>query len=637
MQRRFSRILVTGGCGFIGSNFILALRGRRPETTIVNLDKLTYAGNRMNLAGLEGRDNGYVFVYGDIADPILVPKILAEHGIQAVLNFAAESHVDRSIHDPAPFITTNVQGTQNLLEASRRAGVELFVQVSTDEVYGTLGPTGLFSESTPLAPNSPYAASKASADLLVRAYHKTYGLPTVITRCSNNYGPFQFPEKLIPLMLTLAWEDEPLPIYGDGANIRDWIHVLDHCRGVELAMERGRPGAVYNFGGNAERTNIEVVKALLNFLGKPHDLICFVQDRPGHDWRYAMDYSLAARELGFAPEYTFEQGLEETIAWYAENKEWLDRVRDGSYREFMAVWYGGRQVSSRKKCAVVLGGKTGLLGQALSNCLAGAGWRVVSVGRDDLDFLDAEQMAALIDRHAPEVLFNAVAYTQVDKAEDEPEEAFRLNERLPILLGRLAGKSGVRLVHYSTDFVFDGQKHSPYLPDDPTGPLCVYGKSKLAGERALLDLDPKGLCIIRTAWLFGPGRTNFVAKILELAKGRESLNVVHDQVGSPTYTPDLAAHSLELVAAGGQGVFHLVNSGSASWCELAGEAVQIMGLRCAVNPIPSSEYPRKAVRPAYSVLDATSFSKLTGTKPRAWLQALREYVSGLIPRRDFQG
>lgn len=343
MQRRFSRILVTGGCGFIGTNFILFLRRHRPETTIVNLDKLTYAGNRMNLHALERDDTGYVFVHGDIADSALVPGLLAEHRIQAVLNFAAESHVDRSIHDPAPFISTNVLGTQNLLEASRKAGVELFVQISTDEVYGSLGPTGLFSESTPLAPNSPYSASKASADMLVRAYHQTYRLPALITRCSNNYGPYQFPEKLIPLMLTLAWEDKPLPIYGDGGNVRDWIHVLDHCRGVELAMDRGRPGSVYNLGGNAERTNIQVVDAILDILGKPRSLISFVQDRPGHDRRYAMDSTLAARELGFAPGYIFEQGLEETVAWYADNRDWLARVRNGTYREFMDAWYEGRR------------------------------------------------------------------------------------------------------------------------------------------------------------------------------------------------------------------------------------------------------------------------------------------------------
>jgi dTDP-glucose 4,6-dehydratase len=274
MVRSLSRIMVTGGCGFIGSNFILSLLHRRPEMHVVNLDKLTYAGNRMNLFPLEREQaQRYDFVQGDIADPQLVPQVLAEHRIQAVLNFAAESHVDRSIHDSAPFITTNIQGTHNLLEACRKVGIELFLQVSTDEVYGSLGPTGLFRETTPLAPNSPYSASKASADLLVRAYHETYGLPTVITRCSNNYGPFQFPEKLIPLMLTLAWENKSLPVYGDGTNIRDWIHVLDHCRGVELSMDQGRPGAVYNFGGNAERTNIQVVTTILDLLGKPHSLI----------------------------------------------------------------------------------------------------------------------------------------------------------------------------------------------------------------------------------------------------------------------------------------------------------------------------------------------------------------------------
>ncbi|HDQ41549.1 MAG TPA: dTDP-glucose 4,6-dehydratase [Desulfonatronum sp.] len=343
MERNFSRILVTGGCGFIGSNFILAMRRHCPGTSIVNLDKLTYAGNRMNLSALEAKDQGYDFVHGDIADPELVLRLLSEHKIQAVLNFAAESHVDRSIHDPAPFITTNVQGTQVLLEASRKAKIELFVQISTDEVYGTLGPAGQFSESTPLAPNSPYSASKAAADLLVRAYHETYGLPIIITRCSNNYGPFQFPEKLIPLMITLAWEDKPLPVYGDGGNVRDWIHVLDHCRGVELAMKHGRPGAVYNFGGNAERTNIQVIQSLLDILGKPHSLIRFVQDRPGHDRRYAMDYSLASSELGFHPNYIFEEGLKMTLTWYATNREWLRRVQDGTYREFMDAWYGDRR------------------------------------------------------------------------------------------------------------------------------------------------------------------------------------------------------------------------------------------------------------------------------------------------------
>lgn len=277
-------------------------------------------------------------------------------------------------------------------------------------------------------------------------------------------------------------------------------------------------------------------------------------------------------------------------------------------------------------CAVVLGGKTGLLGQSLCTSLASAGWRTIPAGRDDLDLFDQDQLSAFLDSHEPDIICNTVAYTQVDKAEDEPDEAARLNKRLPATLGRLASKRNIRLVHYSTDFVFDGQGCMPYAPDNPTNPQSVYGKTKLAGEKALLDLNMEGLTIIRTAWLFGPGRTNFVTKILSLAAQRSNLNVVHDQIGSPTYTPDLADYSVTLLKAGGTGVFHLVNSGCASWCELAGAAVQAMGLQCEVHPITSDQYPQKAQRPSYSVLDTQTFTSLTGIKPRPWLQALREYV-----------
>ncbi|WP_022661916.1 dTDP-glucose 4,6-dehydratase [Paucidesulfovibrio longus] len=342
------RLLVTGGCGFIGTNFILMMREAHPDWNIVNLDLLTYAGNRLNLLPLEASSRtasggDYSFAHGDIRDPEFVSALLEEHRIEAVVNFAAESHVDRSINDPAPFVSTNVQGAQNLLERARRHGVERFVQVSTDEVYGTLGPEGRFSESTPLAPNSPYSASKAGADLMVRAYVETYGLDAVITRCSNNYGPYQFPEKLIPLMFLKALRDEPLPVYGDGRNVRDWIFVDDHCRGVELALLKGRAGQAYNFGGNAELPNIELVKTLLDLLDKPHSLITFVKDRPGHDRRYAMDYGLASRELGFEPRVSFSQGLTQTIEWYRDNAAWLDQVQSGAYRDFMDQWYGERK------------------------------------------------------------------------------------------------------------------------------------------------------------------------------------------------------------------------------------------------------------------------------------------------------
>jgi dTDP-glucose 4,6-dehydratase len=338
------RLLVTGGCGFIGTNFIYQMLAEHPDMVIVNLDKLTYAGNRFNLLPLEGQTHQgrYHFVHGDIANSELVAHLIRGHQIEAVVNFAAESHVDRSIADSTPFIKTNVLGTQVLLDTARRLEVPRFVHVSTDEVYGTLGPEGKFSEKTPLAPNSPYSASKAAADMLCRAFFETYGYPVLITRCSNNYGPYQFPEKLIPLMILRAGLGQPLPVYGDGRNVRDWIHVSDHCRGVALALLKGRPGQVYNFGGNAEKANIEVVKTVLKALGQPESLISYVKDRPGHDRRYAMDYSLAQAELGFTPKYTFEQGIAETLAWYHENSQWLEQVQSGSYRAFMDTWYGER-------------------------------------------------------------------------------------------------------------------------------------------------------------------------------------------------------------------------------------------------------------------------------------------------------
>jgi dTDP-glucose 4,6-dehydratase len=336
------KLLVTGGCGFIGTNFIRRMLGKHPDWSITNLDKLTYAGNRLNLLDLEETEDRYDFVRGDIGDRTLVMDLLSGRNFDAVVNFAAESHVDRSINDPSPFVTTNVQGAQNLLECARQQKIERFVHISTDEVYGTLGDDGKFLETTPLAPNSPYSASKAGADLMCRAYFETYGFPVLITRCSNNYGPYQFPEKLIPLMYMNAEADKPLPVYGDGGNVRDWIFVDDHCLGVELTLLKGREGQAYNFGGNAEKTNIEVVRTLLSILGKPESLITFVTDRPGHDRRYAMDYSLAADELGFAPTVDFATGLQKTLAWYKANETWLEQVQSGEYRTFMDAWYEER-------------------------------------------------------------------------------------------------------------------------------------------------------------------------------------------------------------------------------------------------------------------------------------------------------
>ena len=354
-------ILVTGGAGFIGSNFVLHERSRKNR--VVNLDLLTYAGNLLNLGGLEG-DPDHIFVKGDIGDRPLVRKLLMDRRPDAVVNFAAESHVDRSIDSPESFIQTNIVGAFHLLEEAlaywkglagdRRDGFR-FLHVSTDEVYGSLGPADpAFTENTPYAPNSPYSASKAASDHLVRAYHHTFGLPTMITNCSNNYGPRQFPEKLTPLILLNALGGKPLPVYGDGLNIRDWLYVDDHCEALRVVLERGRPGETYNIGGGCEKTNLEIVNTLCALLDRivpesssvPHSsLITFVKDRPGHDRRYAVDCSRIGRELGWRARETFESGLEKTIRWYLENTEWVESVKSGAYRDWIARQYGGADAS----------------------------------------------------------------------------------------------------------------------------------------------------------------------------------------------------------------------------------------------------------------------------------------------------
>jgi dTDP-glucose 4,6-dehydratase len=330
-------ILVTGGCGFIGSNYIHYLLNSTDSVAVVNLDALTYAGNPANLAAIAA-DPRYTFVHGDITDATLVADLFSRYAIDTVVHFAAESHVDRSITGPEVFIRTNVQGTMTLLEAAREHWREQydsrrFVHVSTDEVYGALGDTGFFTETTPLAPNSPYSASKAGSDLLVRSYVKTFGLPALITRCSNNYGPWQFPEKLIPLMITNALNDKPLPVYGDGLYTRDWLYVADHCSAIETVRRNGTVGEVYNIGGHNEKKNIDIVKTILAELGKPQSLISYVSDRPGHDRRYAIDPAKIGRELGWQPQTTFEQGIRQTIAWYCEHRAWWQAVLDGSYQK----------------------------------------------------------------------------------------------------------------------------------------------------------------------------------------------------------------------------------------------------------------------------------------------------------------
>jgi len=334
-------LLVTGGAGFIGSNFVRLLLGEAPGLRIVNLDALTYAGNLASLDDCLDAPSHH-FVRGSITDAQLVRDLMRKHAIDGVINFAAESHVDRSITGPQVFIDTNVSGTLTLLAEGLNAGIRRFLQVSTDEVYGSLGAAGAFTETTPVSPNSPYSASKAAADHLVRAYHETHGLDTVITRCSNNYGPYQFPEKLVPLMIMNARQDKPLPVYGDGLNVRDWLYVRDHCRAVWTAFRRGAAGEVYNIGGNNERTNIELVRSILRYLGKPESLITFVKDRPGHDRRYAIDASKIKRDLDWEPAVAFDAGLAATIDWYVANTAWLQQVVSGEYKDYYEKMYGNR-------------------------------------------------------------------------------------------------------------------------------------------------------------------------------------------------------------------------------------------------------------------------------------------------------
>lgn len=332
-------ILVTGGCGFIGSNFIHYMLSKYLYN-IINLDKLTYAGNLENLKDIED-DKRYTFIKGDIINKADIEKVF-EKNIHMVVNFAAESHVDRSIIDPDTFIKTNINGTFNLLEIAKKNEVRKFIQISTDEVYGSLGKEGKFKENTPLAPNSPYSASKTSADMLAMAYFKTFNTPVIITRCSNNYGPYQFPEKLIPLIISNALENIELPVYGDGMNVRDWIHVLDHCAGIDAVLHKGTLGNVYNIGGESEKTNIEIVKLILDILGKPHSLIKYVKDRPGHDRRYAIDQTKIKNELGHQTKNTFEKGMEDTVKWYVENRSWWERIKSGAYLEYYDMMYKNR-------------------------------------------------------------------------------------------------------------------------------------------------------------------------------------------------------------------------------------------------------------------------------------------------------
>ena len=622
-----SSILVTGGAGFIGSNFIHSFMAGNPDCNVTNLDCLTYAGNLKNLISVEDNPR-YRFVKGDIGDAPLVAALLAEERIDAVVHFAAESHVDRSITGPEIFVRTNVLGTQILLEESRRhwqsglAGDFRFLQISTDEVYGTLGESGYFTEETPLAANSPYSASKAGADLLVRAYHETFGMPTLNTRCSNNYGPYHFPEKLIPLLIHNIINRKPLPVYGDGLNVRDWLHVCDHGAAVETVLKGAVPGSVYNIGGNNEWRNIDIVNLVCDLLdsrlgrsaGENRRLITFVKDRPGHDRRYAIDASRLQRDLGWSPAYTFEQGIAETIDWYLANQEWVAEVTSGAYREYY-------QDQIRRWRMILVVGANGMLGRDLMALL---GSRAQGVDIGEIDISSMESVLKVVGALRPEVVINCAAYTDVDGCEANCETAMAVNGEGVAHLAFACREVGALLVQISTDYIFDGGKGTPYLEDDAPHPLSVYGESKLAGEmNAAFCPD---YLIVRTQWLYGLHGRNFVETMLRLGAEKDEVTVVDDQIGSPTWTVDLARAVIALVDSGRRGIYHAANAEFCSWNGFARAIFEEAGLPVSVKPMSTEELNRPARRPLYSTLECGKLVAATGFQPQPWRSALREYL-----------
>ena len=656
-RMRLKNILVTGGCGFIGANFIRLVRERWPHARIVNLDKLTYAGNPENLAGI-AEDARYRMVKGDICDHELTDQLFVEERIDTVVHFAAESHVDRSITGPAEFIRTNIKGTFILLEAARRAWIDdasfdvnqaRFLHVSTDEVYGSLGETGFFTEETPYDPRSPYSASKASSDHLVSAYFHTYGLPVLITNCSNNYGPYQFPEKLIPLMIHNALKGRDLPVYGDGGNVRDWLYVHDHCTAILKVLEGGRPGQTYNIGGNTEKRNIEVVQTICDLLDEKagllspektrRSLIRFVVDRPGHDRRYAIDAGKLKAELGWQPSTTFEEGIRRTIDWYLNNPGWTASVIDGSYREYYAKQYGEAEPRTARLKVALAGSKGMLARMILQN--RPDGWEIHSFDLPEFDITDHDRVLATFREIKPDIILNCAAFTNVDGCESDAETAMRINGDGPGCLARAAIELDALLVHISTDYVFDGSKQTPYNEEDSPAPRSVYGRSKLAGETAIISSGLRRYFIVRTSWLYGSGGKNFVESILSLAAEREELRIVADQTGSPTYTGDLAAAIFNLVglamdpfrSANGDlyGVYHFSNEGTCTWYDFAVEILKKarsrnLPLRVKkVIPIATKDYPLPAERPARSILNKDKYRRTTRAPVPVWQESLEAY------------
>lgn len=659
--RQGVRVLVTGGAGFIGSAVCRYLINET-EAAVVNLDKLTYAANLRSVAGIE-TDPRYKFVRGDICDPEICEDVFRRFEPDAVVHLAAESHVDRSITGSMDFIQTNIVGTHTLLEAARRYWEGLpgarrvdfrFLHVSTDEVYGSLGSDGLFAETTPYNPNSPYAASKASADHLVNAWYQTYGLPVLITNCSNNYGPHHFPEKLIPLVTINALEEEPLPVYGKGDNIRDWLYVDDHARALDFVLRQGVPGGKYNIGGHNERTNLQVVEAICDRLDalKPpttvsrrRELISFVADRPGHDRRYAIDATRIENELGWRALETFDSGLGKTIDWYLANEAWWRPLRAGVYggERLGLLRRSDERGSSRRLNTddrpILIIGHNGQVAHAL-NTGGFEGIAHVTLGRDLADITDKEALARAFVTYNPRLVVNAAAYTFVDKAETERNLAFAVNRDGAASLAELCAGAGIPLIHISTDYVFDGRKRSPYVEADPITPLNVYGASKAEGE-AVIRSKLREHVILRTSWVYSPTGSNFVKTMLRLGESRDELTVVDDQYGAPTAARDIAAAIATIAARllnGDElyGTYHLTGSGETSWCGFAREIFSLSALHGVKAPkvtaISAKDYPTPAQRPKDSRLDCEKVERAFGIRLPAWEMSLEHCLDEM--RRD---
>ena len=609
------RVLITGGAGFIGSAFVR--QAVKEGWNVGVLDALTYAGDLERLKEVEGK---YTFYKVNLVDRESVFEVFEDFRPEVVVHFAAESHVDRSILDPLIFIKSNVEGTLNLLDASKEFKVERFINISTDEVYGELGEEGYFTEETPLNPNSPYSASKASADMLGRVYFRTYKLPVITVRPSNNYGPWQYPEKLIPVVILKALKDEPIPVYGTGMNIRQWLYVEDCAEAVIKIVKGGKEGEIYNVAGTEEKRNIEVVKTILNILNKPESLITFVKDRPGHDYRYCMKAEKIKKDLGWESKVSFEEGIKLTVEWYSNHLDWVSKKRKGD-SSILAIG-----ISNMKK--ILITGAGGQLGKAFVKFFSSKGIDFVAFERKDLDITNFEKVYTTLEEIKPSVVINCSAYNQVDLAETEIFQSFSTNAVGPYNLAIACKEINAKLIHYSTDYVFDGTKKGLYAEEDLPNPLSQYARSKLLGED-LVKHALEDYLIFRVSWVYGEGKQNFVYKLLQWAREKEFLQVAFNEVSVPTYTDFIVEKTLKALEKDLTGLYHLVPRGYASRYEWAKLSLKLFGIKIVLIPVQKEIFNLPAKRPDFSPMSCDKIEKELGEEFEEWDGIFRKIYTNL--------